>query len=278
MNNKLKLMEEIMGIKLSVMAQYLFLFTLSFSLLTSCGGEKIESQKRESKLKIDGNSDDWENYNQFLYDDWKVIYSIINNDSSLSLMFQFRNPQLAMKINMRGLTLWINSEGDNEKLAGIRYENRKLMDQIINDLADGNGMQPGKLGNSSIDLTGTFSLIDKEGYIISDLDQSGIQAALQKNQGNYCFEYNIIPTAENGLVLSEDTDLKIGIEISAVSDEFKEILEENWEVRMQGGMSGGMRGGGRRGGGMGGSRGGTRENMTKDMDAQEIWFSVKLAK
>jgi len=266
-----------------------------FTLTSACGREKIESQKTTTPIIVNGISDDWKNYNQVLYKDWSAVYSVINDDTSLSLLFQFRDPQLARKINMRGLTLWINSEGDKEKVTGIHYENRKFMDAMLDNMAEGKRMLrekpdenfegPGRDEHEK--FAGTFSLRDNEGYVISNNGKNGIYGGANKKDGNYCFEFTIKPSAENGLIISPDTDLKLGIEIAAVNEEVKEMMEKRKPGGMDGkieppedGMSGGgMRGGGRSGGGMGGPPpDGKRGNMQNDTDAQEIWFSVTLAK
>lgn len=272
--------------------RYLLLIAFIF---ISCGNESIDSQRSVHPIAVNGISDDWKDYYQFLFKDWGVIYSVINDDTSLSLMFQFRDPQLARKINMRGLTLWINSDGDKEKVAGIHYENRKLMDALLDNMAEGKRMfteKPdenfqGAERESPENLSGTFSLIDGEGYVITSNGKDVISGAADKKDGNYCFEFNIKPSAENGLSLTPDTDLMLGIEISAVSDEVIEMMNKRKSGRMDGKMEpqdggipgGGMRGGGRHGGGMGGYLPGGKKGKAENiMDAQEVWFSVTLAK
>lgn len=279
-----------------------FKLTQVFSLLiilfiiNACGGQKVESQRLQSSIKIDGKSNDWVDYQQLYNEDWKTVYAIVNDDTSVSIMLQFREDGLARKINTRGFTIWLNSEGDDEKVFGIHYEDRALMESILNNIAEGKGRpnQDDKNSefNKAVEFSGTFALIGEEQNILSDNGQNGIYAEALYDQGNYCFEYKI--TKKSNKIdpelfsLSVNSGLNVGIEISAVSEEFKEIMKKKMEERMQAGKSGsgrsagmrggGMRGGGRRGGGMDGSRSGGRENMMKDMDAQELWFSVELAK
>lgn len=265
-----------------------FNFTQAFSallillIINACGGEKVESQKLKSEITIDGKSNDWVDYQQLYNEDWKTVYAIVNDDTSVSIMLQFREDGLARKINTRGFTIWLNSEGDDEKVFGIHYEDRALMESILNNIAEGKGRPNQDDKNSefkkAVDLSGSFVLIDEEKYIISDNGQNGIYADAQYDQGNYCFEYKITKDA-NSIIperfnLSLESELEVCIEIAAVNEEFKEKMEE----KMKSGMSGGMRGGGRRGGGMGRPPRGGRGNMTQDMDAQEIWISVELAK
>jgi len=280
-----------------------FNFTQVFSVLlilliiNARGGEKVESQRLKSSITIDGKSIDWTDYRQFYNEDWKTVYAIANDDNSLSIMIQFREDQLARKINTRGFTIWLNSEGNEEKSFGIHYEDRALMESILNNLAEGKGRLNSDDKNSefnkTVELRGTFALIDEEKNVISDNGQNGIYAKALYDQGIYCFEYKVTFDANEInpelFNLSLESELEVGAEIAAVSEEFKEIMQEKMSERMKsgirpgGGMSGGMRGGGRRGGGrrgggMDGSRSGGRENMAKDMDAQEIWFSVELSK
>jgi len=266
--------------------------------VNACGGEKIESQRLKSSITIDGKSIDWTDYSQLYNEDWKTVYAIVNDDTSVSIMLQFRKNQLARKINNRGFTVWLNSEGDEEKSFGIHYEDKALMENILNNMAEGKGRPNPDNKNSefnkTVEFKGTFALIDEEKNVLSDNGQNGIYAKALYDQGNYCFEYKVTFDANEInpelFNLSLESELEVGVEIAAVSEEFKEIMEEKMSERMKsgtrpsGGMSdgirgGGRRGGGRRGGGMDGPRSsGSNNNMMKNMDAQELWFSVELAK
>jgi uncharacterized membrane protein YgcG len=274
------------------------LVLLSIIIVTACGHEKVESQRINMPIEIDGSSEDWADYRQLFNEDWKTVYAIANDDTSISIMMQFRDDQLARKINTRGFTLWLNTEGDKTKQLGIHYEDRKLMDKMLNDMADGKNMPNREKRksdfNKTVEFSGTFTLIDKEMNLLSENGQNGIYAEALYNQGSYCFEYKVTLDANEInpelFNFSLESDLKVGIEIAAVSDEFKEILKEKMGEKMKsgtrpsGGMSGGgmrgggKRGGGRGGGGMGGPPSGGRDNNMKDTAAQEIWFSVELAK
>lgn len=270
---------------------------LTFILIHSCSNTEIASQRVNSNISIDGNSGDWSEYNQHYNEDWKTVYSVINNDTSISLMVQFRDHQLARKINTRGFTLWLNTEGEEEKIWGIHYENRELMNKMLNEMADSKSMPKRENRNSEMnkteELSGTFALVDKDKNLLSENGQSGIYAEAMYDKGSYCFEYKIMfDTNENNpdlFAISPETDLKIGIEIAAVSEEFKEIMQQKMADKMKngqrpsGGMSGGgrsvggMRRGGMRGGGKGGPSVGNRDNMMNDLDGQEIWTTVVLA-
>jgi hypothetical protein len=272
--------------------QFTFLSLLTFILITSCGGEKVESQRMNSPIEVDGSSGDWREYRQLYNEDWKTIYAIVNDDTSISFMIQFRDHQLARKINTRGFTIWFNSKGEEEKKWGIHYKDKNLIDKMLNDFADGKSMLNQKNRNSdftkAVKLSGTFALVDKDQNILSENRQNGIYAEVLYDQGSYCFEYKIkFNTNKNNpdvFTIPQESDLKLGIEIAAVCEEFKEILQQKMAEKMKGGMrpGGGMRGGSKRGGGrsgdgMGGYPVGGRDNMMKDLDIQQIWFSVELA-
>ena len=254
-----------------------FRFKLFLSLLiilfiaNACGGEKVESQRLKSLITIDGKSIDWTDYNQLYNEDWKIVYAIANDDTSVSIMLQFRENQLARKINNRGFTVWLNSEGNDEKIFGVHYEDQALMESILNNMAEGKG-RPNRDDknsefNKTVEFKGTFALIDEEKNVLSDNGQNGIYARALYDQGNYCFEYKV--TFEANEInpelfnLSLKSELEVGVEIAAVSEEFKEIMEEKMSEKMKSGTR---------------SHSGGRENMLKDMDAQELWFSVELSK
>jgi hypothetical protein len=263
--------------------RFIVLLSITFILLISCEGEKVESQKIKSSITIDGIADDWSEYRQFYNEDWKTMYSIINDDTSISVLIQFRDNQLARKINTRGFTLWLNSEGDEDKNWGIHYEDRELMDKLLNEIAEAkrfpNNENREPAMNKSIEFKGTFSLIGENKNILSDNGQNGIYAGAFCDQGSYCFEYKILFNSDL-FKIAPDSDLKFGIELAAVSEEFKEIMQRKMLDRKKGGMREGgvMRGGGRRGREMGGAPGGGKDNMMNDMETQEFWFSLELAK
>jgi uncharacterized membrane protein YgcG len=79
-----------------------------------------------------------------------------------------------------------------------------------------------------------------------------------------------------------DQKIKVGLEIVGMTEEEKDKLEVEMEERrseMQDGNTGGRSGGGRRGGMRGsGNRGGGSMPKLPDMDGEEYWIAVKMAK
>ena len=129
---------------------------------------------------------------------------------------------------------------------------------------------------------------------ITDLsvnDFPGVNAAAGLDRGLYCFEFSMalkkFPDVIHYLDVKTGGIISIGMEIAGVSEEDQERIKKEMEKSREsmgsgrgggkpsGGRSGGgMRGGGGRGGG--GMRGGGPQ--MPDMDGEEIWFTVKLAR
>jgi hypothetical protein len=118
------------------------------------------------------------------------------------------------------------------------------------------------------------------------VETPGFEAAANEKNGIFCFEFSIPLTGEEGssfyLNLSNQNTIKVGLEIIGMSEEEQEKLKAEMEERrnlMQSGDMGGRSGGGKRGGMRGGGkRGGGNQSQMPDMDGEEYWISVLLAK
>jgi len=271
-----------MKIKTEVSVKFIGIIMLI--ALNGCGGEELQSERKDSPITVDGKCDDWLNLTTHYFDKegMQIVLGIANDDISLNLMMKFRDQRLARMIDRRGVTFWFNGKNQKSKNYGIYYQNPRTDMMAIprGEIPErGNGSHPE--GGGTFQPKGVFSLITQDTVEITGTDISGSEAQVDVREGVFCYEISIlIDKIENlprTLFVSDKNLIKLGFEIAAMSEEdqvqMKEMLAERVDQsRPRGGRGGsGMRGGG------GGTKGGRPGGMP-DRDGKEIWFTVSLAR
>ena len=265
-----------------------FLLSLVVILTTGCG-EKIESSWKRQTLTIDGDGQDWEGLPLLYKEDMKIVYGIVNDGETIDFMIRFNDQNLARLFSMRGFTLWLNDRDSDEKLIGIHYRDDAMRD---NFMAEGRkrsrAQEPQEYSLlQSGKLMGKFTLAKNDSItaaLISDFKSFGAVAA--SKDGIFCYEFSIPLTSVDGspyyLNLADQEIINVGLEILGMSEEEQDKIKAEMEERQgsmqdgnKGGRSGRGKGGGTRGGG---KRGGANRPQMPDMDGEEYWISVQLAK
>jgi hypothetical protein len=249
------------------------------SSLISCG-ETIQSTWKNQPLVVDGNAKDWENLPLQYQEKMNLVYGIVNNESTLDIMIRFNDQRLAQIFSMRGFTVWFNGDNQEEKTLGIHYQDKNL-----SDLTRSRGFIRRPDRNRSpqaFEPKGQFTLAENDsltGILIKETETFHSSAGYE--DGLYCYEFSIslaqIEGSPNYLKISDENEIKIGLEICGLSDEEKEKIknqmsERKGSGRRGGGMRSGRRDGGRPGDGM---RGGARS--MPNIDSKEYWISIMLA-
>jgi hypothetical protein len=266
----------------------ILLWVLVMSSLVSCG-ETIESTWKSQPLVVDGNGKDWEGLPLQYQEEMNLVYGVVNDDSSINFMVRFNDQRLAHTFAMRGFTVWINAADQEEKILGIHYKDENLKDLAMSRRFNGRPDRDrgGNISQQVPEPKGQFTLAKNDSLMgIPIKETAGFFASAGYQDGLYCYEFSIPLTQVNGsidyLKISDANEIKIGLEISGLSEDEKKEIEEQMAERKGSGMRGGGRGGGQRGGGMrgsgmrgGGMRGGNRS--MPDMNGQENWISVTLA-
>jgi hypothetical protein len=261
---------------------------------TACG-ETIDSHWKDKPIEVDGKSEDWKGIPLYYEEDQNVIYGIVNDDSTLNILIRFNDSRLAHMFSRRGMILWLNDENEKEKKIGFHYQEQFIpgerADFMERERFNRNEDQKGEM-RSPMPPQGSFSLAINDSITeISIKNVNGLAAAAGLENGLYCYEFSIpLFSAENltaknpkagdlpyYICVSPKKEIKVGLEILPFSPEEREKIREHMpERRPPDGMSGGgMMGGGRRPGGM---RGGRGMPSMPDMDGEEYWTTVRLAK
>ena len=266
----------------------ILLSALVMSALVSCG-ETIESTWKSQPLVIDGNGKDWEGLPLQYQEEMNLVYGVVNDDRSIDFMVRFNDQRLAQTFAIRGFTVWVNAEDQEEKTLGIHYKDENLKDLAMSRRFN---RRPDKDrgGNSLLQAPepkGQFTLAKNDSLTgISIKETAGFYASAGYEDGLYCYEFSIPLTPTEGSVnylkISAANKIRIGLEISGLSEEEKKELKEQMADRSSAGMRGGGMDRGRPGAGMPGGRmrgGGMRgvNRSMPDMDGEENWISVSLA-
>lgn len=99
------------------------LFAISIVILfvfAGCGGDDYNSKWKTSDISIDGNDSDWGKALTYVKDS-KFLFGIQNDDKDLYLCLVTNDPELENKIIRMGLTIWLDREGNNRQVFGIKY-------------------------------------------------------------------------------------------------------------------------------------------------------------
>lgn len=249
------------------------LLILSILMVIGCGKTKLNNQWTNSSIKIDGNSDDWDNKELQYFEKQNLMIGSVNDAENLYLMFRFNDRQLAHKIQEMGVTLWLDKTAKKEKTYGINYVGSTQLHTVVIP-KDDNFNRPessdkrfsqtsGERGNrrpgrdnapiqklikrlkTNLPGPGKIWLIENENEKeLVENQLSGVSAGSSYQDRMYCFEFRFpLPLG------IKKNKISMGIEFGGLSDEdLNEIQNE-----MSKGPGGDM---GRSGGGMGGRPGG----------------------
>jgi len=276
----------------------IILIALILVLLAGCGAEKIESTWASNPIVVDGYTEEWPASQLTYVEKVRGVFGAANDDSSLSVMFRFRDQRIAQKAMLGGATLWWGRDGEKDKDLGIRYAGKFDSKQTLAELPDPeNMMMRGGGGRVRFREPEEGQLHDQimvvELGVETPLESYGekrLAAMSTYHNGFYTYEVTIprgwtelYPNTSNA---GPGEEIRMCVELGGMDPKDREILEDAMKDQMrgsggmgpQGGGMGGRGGRGGPGGGMGGPGGGRGREGMKDMfDKEEMWFTIRLA-
>ncbi len=98
----------------------ILLFAALVFAVSGCNDNTINSRWKTSDIKIDGNKTDWGN-SLTLDNNSNFLYGVQNDDKNLYICFATNDPDLEAKIVRMGLTVWLDRNGNDDKVFGINY-------------------------------------------------------------------------------------------------------------------------------------------------------------
>jgi len=249
---------------------FIVISLIGFSLISGCGGDKIENQWLDQEIAIDGKYEDWEGINQNILEDLNIVVGMANDETNLYLMFRMNDERMARRIRMMGVS---STDLHISDRPGLRPtdERSTQMEERMEKMRE-------RLGKD-LPRAGRITII--QGDEKTERDESsfdGPAAGSSYQNGVFCYEFRLpIPIS-----VELGKKLKLGLELGGISDEDRKAMMQELGGRPGGGIGGrpGDRGG--RPGGMGGRPGGMRGRERPSggfgFEKQEIWFNVLLAK
>ena len=260
------------------------LLTILLSM-AGCGGEKIESRWRDREITIDGDASEWRGTEQYSDDKKGVRFAVFNDGEFLYICLTTWNTKTQQQILVRGLTVWFDPDGGDERSYGIDFpitkgpeEMRGLRETAARDRAQ--AIEDLLIRSRSEMVIGRSKDSEGQWMFVEDGKELGIEAVLDMDDRILVYELKVPLTGGQGLPfpdgLPEGGLAGLGLEMGKI--DVHEMLKHMDCHRPPGDMGGGRGGGGRGGkGGMGGGRpggGSMRETMEEELEA---WMKVRLA-
>ncbi len=281
---------------------------IGLSLLLHCGGDKIQNQWADREIAIDGKFADWEGIAQYTLEDQNLVMGVANDANNLYLMFRGNDEQLARRIQMMGVTVWMDKENKKQKKWGVCYTGSTDIHVSYRPKIEREDRRPREMDEQRAkemeeriakmrerrrgDLPGPGRIFIIEGdkkTERSEIALEGPVAGSAYDAGVFCYEFKLpIPVG-----IKNCKELKLGLELGGLSQEDRNAMRQEMGGRpgrgerpdggeppdgdmggrpgRMGGRPGGM------GGRPGGMRGGEGPTSARGFEKQEVWFTVVLA-
>ncbi len=248
-----------------------FLFLVFLTLMISgCGGVNYVSKWNNSRIKIDGNDNDWKNNTEYIKDK-NILVGVQNDKNDLYVLFETSDRAIEGQIMRGGLILWLDRSGGSSKKFGIKYP-LSMRDER-------------QTGGTELE----FYNPDNDSWERSTFKEAkGINIAFKRDNEKFVYEMKIdLHPGGNSYFLNAKAD-EVGVGFAAGKIERRQRSSFEGGGREggfgrgegEGGESGeggfGGRGFGGRGGrgGYGGGEGGQRPQQAEPLD---FWMNVHLA-
>lgn len=272
------------------MKNVIIVFSLIAVLFISgCKGNKINSTWNSGQIKIDGSDSDWGNsliYNK----DAKFMFGVKNDNKNMYLCMVTNDPDLERKILHLGLTVWLDREGSDRQVFGIKYPlNFQDMDRSSfrrpeQGEMDRQDMNQQKMEERFLARQTEVEIVGKNKDDVSRVPITALKGLkLKMAIKNYRLVYEmkipLHPSQNAPYTINSDTGKVVSIGLTTGTiDRSKFKNRKRGEDRGEGGLSVDGDGGYNNDGdesGEGGMRGG---NFNKaDIEPLQYWAEVKLA-
>jgi len=205
----------------------------------------VESTWAATPVNIDGSINEWQGDALTLFKKTKVDYAFRNDSENLYVLFIFKNPRKFMStINETGMTIWLNTEGENQKKYGIRFQIKTVTADNYISILERMGMSVPEEKKKEIRKKPTYpvfhnEVIDKQG------DASLIEPTTSGPVWNFggkkelTYEFRIPLRRGEGQPVGIGTEpgksIKVGFEWGGLTDEMK---KQRLARQIEGGTAG----------------------------------------
>ncbi len=162
------------------------------SFLTGCASIiNLPSHWPDKPIVIDGRNVEWEH--TYLVEDNKLVVSCDNDSNFVYVLLATNDRPLTLSL-MRGLTVWFDATGGNDKIFGIRYPlgrglrhensgNGDKADELIAEPGDQFGMPP-----TEVEILGPGK---KDRHRMQMMETGGIQARYKLSVNSFVYELKV---------------------------------------------------------------------------------------
>jgi len=253
-------------------------------LLWGCGGGpelEIKSQWNDSVVVLDGIADDWAGFPLQYWEEKKISLGVRNDAENIYVLFLSREGDLARRIQMEGITLWLDTTGERRKEFGIRYRGSVGMMSLTEGSPVPQNISPeqrARFEEMRSEMGAMVTVMTKgEEIPIAEGNTKGPVAASATQDGSFGYEFKIPTVANDSVFCAIDTSpgetISLGLELGGLDPEYlEEMMRKSREMGVRGG---GMKGElGRRMSGGVAPEGGYKGGIFKK---QEMWIRIHLA-
>lgn len=280
-------------------------------LFAGCGNTEFNSAWRDREITMDGKDVDWSNIKVYAIDEPKVSLGLLNDESSLFLLFETNDRSLLPRLMRGGLTVWFDPSGKKDKAFGVHFpigrQETGMAEMPRGGFqgernADTSGRAPEELSKRMEEAFQSLELIgpakgQRCTLTVADAEAKGVKAGITFSAGELIYELQLplridaqhpYALALPGSGIAAKQKISLGFETGRFEGPKERGLPEGGEggaapgggMGRWGGGSGGM---GRRGGGMGGGGGGfgggagRRQGGGPTTQGLDLWATLKLA-
>jgi hypothetical protein len=248
-------------------------------LVNGCGGSiDLGSKWADEPVQTDGSADQWKGKTTYVKEGGLLI-GVQNDSDNIYIALTTSDPASKQQIIMRGLTVWFDTQGGDNKTFGIKYPIGARDMGLMNlrkgqDENNGNNqdwleqMEDNAVNSTTLEVMNS----DDDGMKMELADASGVTVKLTRSNDVLIYELKIAMKESAG------TRYSIGInsirQIVGVGFEtgVQEENRKNGDNEQRGNMGRGNHGRGNR------NKGSYSNNRQSIPDPVKQWFTVQLAK
>jgi hypothetical protein len=207
------------------------LLTIGVLIAPSVAKDKIvESKWTAAPVRIDGSSAEWAQDALETEKSVEASYAFKNDANFLYVLFIFNNPIYLSTVEDTGMTFWVNTEGKEKKIRGLRFHRKAVSaDQLIQSLeSEGQTLTDQKkqeLRSKTQYLLFAYDVVNKKGEIVPQSGMATGTYRLARVEKSTIYEF-VVPLE---LLADPSSDkkwdpakpFKLGFEWGGLTDEMK---------------------------------------------------------
>lgn len=213
---------------------------LSFILLSGCSGEQeLLSNWTNQKIKIDGETSDWQNNLEYLKDE-NVALGFKNDNKFLYICLTTNDFTKVFPMLRGGFITWFEP-GNSGRTIGVKYpiHNNSYNNQVPNSNEEiYNRQNPGEFISRILDRQNELQILNENKQLLTDLpinNKEGIEAKLGYHSDRFIYELKIpISDSKYAYKISAVPGEKLKIKFETEEPDRKNFSREREGMRMSG--------------------------------------------